>query len=60
VDPETLQWEVDTKYFESAIWQDSPLAVLLTTKQAGTTLLKVTARTRSGARVRDEAQVVID
>jgi hypothetical protein len=60
LDPDTLKWELDSEFFESAVWTDSPFSLLLTTRKLGKTWLKVSARTRSGALVRDRALVVID
>jgi len=59
IDAATIKWEVDGNYLSQAPFSDLPGGVLLTTKKAGMTIIKVTAKSKSGVDVRGEAPVQI-
>jgi hypothetical protein len=59
VDPATLKWEVDSAFVRQDPFDQIPAAIMLTTKKAGTTIVKVTGKTKSGLAVKDQATLNI-
>jgi hypothetical protein len=59
VDASTLEWQVDSAFVKVDAFTDLPAAVLLTTKKAGKTVIKVSGMTKRGVKVRGEAQLMI-
>jgi hypothetical protein len=57
--PSSLQWTVEDAYLKKEAFGDIPNSILVTTKKAGMTTIKVTGKTMAGTAVRGEAQLVI-
>jgi hypothetical protein len=57
--PATINWTFDDSYVSAVPFVDLPRAVLLTTKRAGVTSIRVTAQTQSGTSVHGEARLTI-
>jgi hypothetical protein len=55
----SIKWDVDTAFVKRDEFPDLPAAIKITTKKAGATTVKVTAKTVSGAAVRGEAKLTI-
>jgi hypothetical protein len=59
VDGATLKWDIDSAYAKVDPFDAIPGAVMLTTKKAGTTTVKVTATTKGGLKVKGQAMLTI-
>ena len=55
----TIKWQIDNAYLKQDEFPELTAATKLTTKKAGKTMVKVTAKTLGGLQVRGEAELTI-
>jgi hypothetical protein len=57
--PSSIQWTVDDGFLKKESFNDIPNSILVTTKKAGTTTIKITATTKAGTKVKSSAMLEI-
>jgi hypothetical protein len=59
VDPKSIMWEADSAFLSERAYLELPGGLVITTLRAGTTEIRVSARTRAGRQVEDSVPVEI-